>query len=371
MIIGVPKEIKNNENRVGLTPAGVYAFIEAGHEVRIEKDAGLGSFFMDEDYKEVGATIVESASEVWAVDMVMKVKEPIEPEYKYFRENLILFTYLHLAPEIELTKHLKEKKVTAIAYETITGKKGDLPLLAPMSEVAGRMATQIGAEYLQSIHGGRGILLSGVPGVSRANITVIGGGNAGTNAAKIAVGLGANVTIIDLNADRLRELEDIFGAKVQTLMSSPLNIKEAVEHSDLVIGAVLIPGAKAPTLVSEEVVKNMKPGSVIIDIAIDQGGIFATTDRITTHDNPTYTRHDVIHYAVANMPGAVPRTSTIALTNATLMYGLQIANLGAEEAAKRNPGLQEGFNVYKGYVTYKAVAESQDLPYTSIEELIK
>lgn len=371
MIIGIPKELKNNENRVGLTPSGVYAFVEAGHEVRVERGAGVGSFFTDEDYEEVGAKIYDNRSDVWAADMVVKVKEPIEEEYELFREGLILFTYLHLAPEVKLTKALKDKKVTAIAYETITGKKGDLPLLAPMSEVAGRMATQLGSEYLQSIKGGRGILLSGVPGVERGNITIIGGGNAGTNAAKIAIGLGAKVTIIDLDANRLRELEDIFGTSVQTLMSTPLNIKQAVEQSDLVIGAVLIPGAKAPTLVSEEVVKNMKAGSVIIDIAIDQGGIFETTDKITTHDDPTYVRHGVIHYAVANMPGAVPRTSTIALTNATLMYGLQIANLGPEEAAKRIPGLLQGFNVYDGHVTYQAVAEAQDIEYTPIETLIK
>lgn len=370
MIIGVPKEIKNNENRVGLTPDAAYAFVQAGHEVRIESDAGVGSFFTNEEYVEKGATIVSSAKEAWDVDMVVKVKEPLKEEFDFFKEDQIIFTYFHLAPEVDLTKALIDKKVTAIAYETIVDRFGGLPLLQPMSEVAGRMATQVAVENLSAIKGGRGILLAGVPGVDRGKVTIIGGGNAGTNAAKIAVGLGARVTILDLNPHRLRELDELFGDSVQTLMSTPMNIKKEVESSDVVIGSVLIPGAKAPVLVTEEMIKNMGDGSVVVDIAIDQGGNFETSDRITTHDDPTYVKHGAIHYTVANMPGAVPRTSTIALTNATLQYGLQIANLGAEEAAKRNAGLKEGFNVYKGHVTYKAVAEAQDLEYVEIDSLI-
>ena len=370
MIIGVPKEIKNNESRVGLTPAGVHAFVEAGHTVKVEKNAGAGSYFEDSDYVDAGAEIVENADAAWDADMVVKVKEPLAGEFGYFKENLILFTYLHLAPEIELTKALLEKNVVSIAYETIQAPDGSLPLLSPMSEVAGRMATQIGAEYLQKINGGKGILLSGVPGVSRGKVTIIGGGMAGTNAAKMAIGLGADVTILDLNPKRLRELDDLFGASVQTLMSSPLNIAQAVKESDLVIGAVLIPGAKAPRLVTEDMIKSMNAGSVIVDIAIDQGGIFETTDKVTTHDDPIYVKHEVVHYAVANMPGAVPRTSTIALTNATMNYGLQIANQGYREAARQNPVLLGGFNTYEGHVTYKAVAEAQNLEYTDIETLL-
>jgi len=370
MIIGVPKEIKNNESRVGLTPAGVHAFVESGHTVKVEKNAGAGSYFYDSDYVDAGAEIAETAAAAWDADMVVKVKEPLSGEFGYFKENLILFTYLHLAPEIELTKALLEKNVVSIAYETIQAPDGSLPLLSPMSEVAGRMATQIGAEYLQKINGGKGILLSGVPGVSRGKVTIIGGGMAGTNAAKMAIGLGADVTILDLNPKRLRELDDLFGASVQTLMSSPLNIEKAVKESDLVIGAVLIPGAKAPRLVTEDMIKSMSAGSVIVDIAIDQGGIFETTDKVTTHDDPTYVKHEVVHYAVANMPGAVPRTSTIALTNATMNYGLQIANKGYREAAKQNPVLLGGFNTYEGHVTYKAVAEAQNLEYTDIETLL-
>ncbi|WP_031544501.1 alanine dehydrogenase [Salinicoccus luteus] len=370
MKIGVPREIKNNESRVGLTPGGVHAFVEAGHTVLVEKNAGADSYFEDVDYTDAGAEIVDTAAEAWDVEMVVKVKEPLAEEYGYFKEEMILFTYLHLAPEKELTQALLEKKVTAIAYETIQLPDGSLPLLSPMSEVAGRMATQIGAEYLQKINGGKGILLSGVPGVSRGKVTIIGGGMAGTNAAKMAVGLGADVTILDLNPKRLRELDDLFGTSVQTLMSSPLNIAQAVKNSDLVIGAVLIPGARAPRLVTEEMIRSMNAGSVIVDIAIDQGGIFETTDKVTTHDDPIYFKHDVVHYAVANMPGAVPRTSTIALTNATMAYGLQIANKGYREAAKSNPSLLSGFNTLGGHVTYKAVAEAQNLEYKDVNELL-
>ncbi len=370
MRIGVPREIKNNENRVAMTPAGVVNLITSGHEVFIETNAGLGSNFTDEDYVTAGAKIVDTASEAWAMDMVMKVKEPLPSEYQYFREGLILFTYLHLAPEPELTKALTDNKVVGIAYETVQLPNGSLPLLTPMSEVAGRMSSQLGAQFLERPKGGKGILLAGVPGVSRGKVTIIGGGVAGTNAAKMAIGLGAQVTIIDLNPERLRQLDDIFGKDITTLMSNPLNIAEAVAQSDLVIGAVLIPGARAPKLVTEEMVKSMVPGSVIVDIAIDQGGIFETTDRITTHDDPTYVKHDVVHYAVANMPGAVPRTSTIALTNVTVPYAIQIANKGYKQACLDNEALLKGINTLNGYVTYKAVAESHELAYSDARTLL-
>ncbi|UOY91917.1 alanine dehydrogenase [Ectobacillus sp. JY-23] len=371
MRIGVPAEIKNNENRVAMTPAGVVHLIRNGHEVYIEAGAGIGSGFTDEQYVAAGATIVATAAEAWAMDMVMKVKEPIASEYGYFREGLILFTYLHLAPEPALTKALIEKKVTAIAYETVQASNGTLPLLTPMSEVAGRMSAQIGAQFLEKPEGGKGILLGGVPGVNRGKVTIIGGGVAGTNAAKVAIGLGAEVTIIDLNPDRLRQLDDIFGHQVTTLISNPYNIAEAVKTSDLVIGAVLIPGAKAPKLVTEEMIQSMEPGSVVVDIAIDQGGIFETTDRITTHDEPTYVKHGVVHYAVANMPGAVPRTSTIALTNVTVPYAVQIANKGYERACLENKALLSGINTLNGYVTYQAVAEAHGLQYADAAELLQ
>ncbi|WP_404404297.1 alanine dehydrogenase [Jeotgalibacillus malaysiensis] len=370
MRVGIPREIKNNENRVAITPSGVYHFVNQGHEVLVEDGAGLGSGFTNEDYTAAGAQITPTAAEAWSCEMVMKVKEPIASEYGYFSEGLILFTYLHLAPEPELTKALIDNKVVSIAYETVQLPNGSLPLLTPMSEVAGRMSTQIGAQFLEKIHGGMGILLAGVPGVARGKVTVIGGGVAGTNAAKMAVGLGADVTILDLNPERLRQLDDLFGKDVTTLMSNPLNIAESVAESDLVIGAVLIPGAKAPKLVSEEMIKAMKPGAVVVDIAIDQGGIFETTDKITTHDNPTYTKNGVVHYAVANMPGAVPRTSTIALTNVTVPYGIQIANKGYRQACIDNEALMSGINTLDGFVTYNAVAEAHGLEYASVRELL-
>lgn len=370
MIIGVPKEIKNNENRVAITPAGVMSFVQAGHTVLVEKDAGIGSGFTNEDYANAGAQIIEQAQDIWEkADMIMKVKEPLPSEYGYFRPGLILFTYLHLAAEPELTRALKEKGVTAIAYETVQVGR-TLPLLTPMSEVAGRMAAQIGAQFLEKPKGGKGILLGGVPGVSRGKVTIIGGGTVGTNAAKVAVGLGADVTIIDLNADRLRELDDIFGHQITTLMSNPMNIAQAVAESDLVIGAVLIPGAKAPKLVTEEMIKAMKPGSVIVDVAIDQGGIVETSDRVTTHDNPTYVKHGVVHYAVANMPGAVPRTSTLALTNVTIPYALQIANKGVQQAILDNPALKLGVNIANGEITYEAVARDLGYNYVPVEEAL-
>ncbi|MDX8362035.1 alanine dehydrogenase [Cytobacillus sp. IB215316] len=370
MIIGVPKEIKNNENRVAITPAGVVALTNAGHSVLVETNAGVGSGFTNEDYKTSGAQIIDSALKVWdSADMIMKVKEPLPSEYNYFREGLILFTYLHLAAEPELARALVDKKVTAIAYETVEVNR-TLPLLTPMSEVAGRMSSQIGAQFLEKPKGGKGILLGGVPGVSRGKVTVIGGGVVGTNAAKIAAGLGADVTIIDLSPERLRQLDDLFGNSIQTLMSNPLNIAEAVRESDLVIGAVLIPGAKAPKLVTEDMVATMKPGSVIVDVAIDQGGIFETVDHITTHDNPTYTKHGVVHYAVANMPGAVPRTSTIALTNVTVPYALQIANKGVGKAIADNTSLKLGVNVANGSVTYEAVAKDLGYEYISVDQAL-
>lgn len=371
MKIGVPKEIKNNENRVAMTPSGVLTLKTAGHEVFIETGAGLKSGFTDEDYSREGAIVVATAKEAWLADMVMKVKEPLEEEFGYFREGLILFTYLHLAAEPALTKALIDNKVVAIAYETVQLPNNTLPLLSPMSEVAGRMATQIGAQYLEQIHGGKGVLLGGVPGVSRGKVTIIGGGIAGTNAARVAIGMGAQVTVIDLSVDRLRQLEELFGTDIQTLASNPYNIAVSVKDSDLVVGAVLIPGSRAPKLVSEEMIKSMSPGSVLVDIAIDQGGIFETSDRITTHDNPIYEKHGVVHYAVANMPGAVPYTSTMALTNMTVPYALQIANKGYVQACLDNEPLSKGINILDGHVTYKAVAEDLGYAYKPVYELLE
>ncbi|MEW9670417.1 alanine dehydrogenase [Ammoniphilus sp. 3BR4] len=370
MIIGVPKEIKNNENRVGMTPAGVTAFNKSGHEVWIETGAGLGSGFADNDYEAAGAKIVSTAKEAWSAEMVVKVKEPLPEEYGYFREGLILYTYLHLAPEAALTKALVDNKVIAIAYETIQLENGALPLLTPMSEVAGRMSIQIGAQFLEKSKGGKGVLLGGVPGVSPAEVVIVGGGIVGTNAAKMAVGLGASVTLLDINPDRLRQLDDQFQGRLKTLVSNSYNIAEAVKKADLLVGAVLIPGARAPRLVTEEMVKTMQPGSVIVDVAIDQGGSIETIDRITTHSEPTYEKHGVIHYAVANMPGAVARTSTIALTNVTVPYGIQIANKGYRQAALENKALAKGFNVMEGQVTYKSVAEAHGYTYSPIDELL-
>lgn len=370
MRIGIPKEIKNNESRVAITPSGVMQLIHHNHEVFVETGAGLGSGFTNEAYQKAGATIVNEAKDAWSMEMVMKVKEPIPSEYHYFREGLILFTYLHLAPEPELTKHLVEKKVVSIAYETVELSDRSLPLLTPMSEVAGKMSTQIGAQFLERPNGGKGMLLGGVPGVKRSKVTIIGGGVSGTNAAKIAVGFGADVTILDVSAERLRQLEDIFGNSITTLMSNQYNIEESVKNADLVIGAVLIPGAKAPKLVTEQMVQQMEKGSVIVDIAIDQGGIFETIDRITTHDNPTYEKHGVIHYAVANMPGAVPQTSTMALTNVTVPYAIEIADKGYRQACLGNPALLKGINTLAGYVTYKAVAEAHSVQYENASVLL-
>ena len=370
IVVGVPKEIKNNENRVALTPGGAGMLLTAGHQVFVETGAGVGSGFGDEDYVREGAVIVADAAEVWALsDMIMKVKEPLPAEYGYFREGQMLFTYLHLAAAGDLAEHLLSKKVTGIAYETIQLPNGSLPLLTPMSEVAGRMSVQIGAHFLEKFYGGRGILLGGVPGVPPADVIILGGGIVGTNAAKMALGLGANVVIIERSADRMRALDDIFGGRLRTLMSNPHNIASAVQKADLLIGAVLIPGARAPRLVTEAMVQSMKPGAVIVDVAVDQGGSIETIDRVTTHSNPTYEKHGVLHYAVANMPGAVPRTSTLGLTNVTIPYAMELANKGFTEAVAANYALQLGVNTYKGSITHPAVAEALGMPYVKLSDL--
>ncbi len=370
MIVGLPKEIKDNEYRVGLTPAGVRALTDAGHKVVVERGAGEGSGFENELYERAGATMLESPDEVWAQgEMIVKVKEPIAPEYPRMREGQLLFTYLHLAPDHELTRQLLERKVTGVAYETITDRRGTLPLLTPMSEVAGRMAIQVGATYLEKMMGGRGILLGGVPGVPAARVVIIGGGVVGTNAAKIAVGMGAHVTIIDNNLDRLRELDDIFLSKISTLASSAYMIHDAISDADLIVGAVLVPGAAAPKLVTRGMLKDVPNGAVIVDVAVDQGGCIETTHP-TTHSEPTYYVEGVLHYCVANMPGAVPRTSTFALTNATLPYALKLANRGFMHAIGSDPGLKAGVNTYAGRLTYEAVATAQGLDYTPLDEMI-
>lgn len=371
LIIGVPKEIKDNENRVAMTPGGVRSFLRGDHRVLVEAGAGIGSGFTDEDYRSAGAEICQDARDVWArADMVMKVKEPLPAEYLYFRENLILFTYLHLAPEPELTKALMSSGVIAIAYETIQLPDRSLPLLTPMSEVAGRMAVQIGAQFLERPHGGKGILLGAVPGVLPGSVVIIGGGIVGTNAARMALGTGADVTILDVNPDRLRALDDQFQGRLHTLMSNEFNIEQAVRGADLLIGAVLIPGSRAPKLVSAEMVQQMSKGAVIVDVAIDQGGSIETIDHVTTHSHPIYEKYGVIHYAVANMPGAVPRTSTLALTNVTLAYALLLANKGYRAAIRSNAALAKGVNILQGKVTYEAVARGLNLDYTPLEDVL-
>ena len=370
MIVGLPKEVKDNEYRVGLVPAGVKALTAGRHSVLVETSAGDGSGISDAEYITAGAVIVSSAEEVWSqAEMIVKVKEPIASEYKFLREGLILYTYLHLAPARELTQALLKGGVTGVAYETITNDQGHLPLLTPMSEVAGRMSIQVGATYLEKINGGRGVLLGGVPGVGPGRVTIIGGGVVGINAAKIAVGFGAAVIIIDRELERLRYLDDIFGSRIRTLASNPYTIAESVAASDLVIGAVLVPGAAAPKLVTREMLRVMPRGSVIVDVAVDQGGCIETT-KPTTHSQPTYYVENVLHYGVTNMPGAVPRTSTFALTNATLPLALRLAKHGVVEAIKRDPHLKNGVNTYKGKATYEAVALDQGLEYTPIDQLL-
>lgn len=370
MIIGVAKEIKNNENRVALTPAGTFALKKAGHTVLIEENAGIGSGFSNESYKEAGAQIIADKKALFdQSEMLMKVKEPLAAEYDLFHEGQILFTYLHLAPEPELTKALLAKKVIGIAYETIERNR-TLPLLTPMSEVAGRMAVQVGASSLEKPNGGKGILLGGVPGVESAQVVIVGGGVVGTNAAKMALGMGARVAILDKSLARLAYLDDIFGGRVTTVMSNSYNIATWAKKADLLIGSVLIPGKKAPKLITEEMVKTMEAGSVIVDVAIDQGGSVETVDRATTHSDPTYVKHGVVHYSVANIPGAVARTSTFALTNATLDYALQIAGKGWKQALKDDAGLAKGLNVFAGKVTFPGVAEAHGLAYTPVADVL-
>src|SRR5215831_2893926 len=360
MIIGVPKEVKDHESRVGIVPSGVKALTEAGHTVLVETKAGDLSSLPDTEYKGAGAQIVGSARDVWSrADMVVKVKEPLESEFQYLRDGLVLFTYLHLAPLPELTEALLKKKVTGIAYETIRDRNNTLPLLTPMSEVAGRMSVQVGASYLEKERGGRGVLLGGVPGVPPAQVTIIGAGIVGTNAAKIALGMGAIVTMIDVNLHRLREIDDIFNGRIYTLASNSYSISKSAQHADLVIGGVLIPGASAPKLVTRSMVAKMKPGAVIVDVAIDQGGCIETAHP-TTHSDPAYVVDGVVHYCVTNMPAAVPHTSTLALTNATFPYVMKLAQMGPAKAIKADDGIREGVNTFKGHVTYAAVAQSQN-----------
>lgn len=366
MIIGVPKEIKDNEYRVAMTPAGVRQVIQYGHTVLVEQGAGEGSRFTDAQYAEVGARIVTTAADAWGAEMVVKVKEPIPVEYGYLRSDLVLFTYLHLAAEEKLTLAMLDSGVMGIAYETVEAPDGSLPLLTPMSEVAGRMAVQVGAYYLERPHLGRGILLGGVAGVPGANVVVIGGGVVGTNAAHIALGMDANVTILDTNLDRLRFLEHVLHGRLTTLASNSYNIAEVVQTADLVIGGVLIKGARAPKLVTREMLPTMRDGSVIVDVAVDQGGCVETI-HATTHSNPTYIVDGVVHYGVANMPGAVPRTSTLALSNATLPYVVKLAELGPQAALAADPGFAKGLNTFAGKLTYAAVAEAFGLAYTPYE----
>lgn len=369
MIIGVPREIKNNENRVAMTPAGVYSLCKAGHQVYVETHAGEGSGFMDYEYAEAGACIV-SAEEVFAkANLIVKVKEYLESEYHYLREDQIVFTYLHIAANKPFADALIDSRTTAIAYETVESNR-TLPLLTPMSEVAGRMAVQIGANMLQKANGGRGLLLGGVPGVMPAEVVIVGGGKVGLNAAKIACGLGANVQVFEVNAERMAYIDDISNGVIHTIYNNEYNLRNALKTADLVIGAVLIPGAKAPKLVTEEMVKMMKEGSAIVDVAIDQGGCIETCDHVTTHDDPTFVKHGVLHYSVANMPGAVPRTSTIALSNATLPYIMKLAEKGLD-ALKQDAGFMKGLNTHAGYYTCKAVADALDGEYKDPEMILK
>ena len=368
MIIGVPKEIKNNENRVALTPAGVAEFKKNGHTVYVQTQAGAGSGFSDEEYEKAGASILSNIEETYTIaDMICKVKEPIASEYPLIKENQLLFTYFHFASSEELTHAMIERKAICLAYETVEKKDRSLPLLVPMSEVAGRMAIQEGAKYLEKPMGGRGILLGGVAGVKPANVLVLGGGIVGTQAAKMAAGLGANVTIMDVSLPRLRYLEDVMPANVDTVMSNEYNIREAIKVSDLIIGAVLIPGAKAPHLITRAMLKEMRPGTVLVDVAVDQGGCIETC-RPTTHEDPTFEIDGIVHYCVANMPGAVPYTSTLALTNATLPYAIQLANKGWKKACAENEELMKGLNVICGEIVYKGVSDAWGMELTNVKK---
>lgn len=371
MVIGVPREVKDNESRVAMTPAGAHTLVRAGHQVVLETAAGAGSGFADADYQAAGATVVQTAAEAWqSAELLMKVKEPLPVEYGYFRSGLTLFTYLHLAAEPALSDALVQSGMLAIAYETVQLADGSLPLLVPMSEVAGRMSIQIGAHFLEKAHGGRGELLGGVPGVPPARVVIVGGGTVGTGAARIAIGMGADVTILDANVARLRHLDDVFGARLRTVVSNAYNLHAHIAGSDLLIGSVLIPGARAPKLITAEMVQTMNSGAVIVDVAIDQGGSIETIDRVTTHSHPVYEKFGVLHYAVANMPGAVPRTSTIALTNVTIPYALHLANLGPLAALRSDPALANGVNVCNGHITYRAVAEALARTFTSLTDAV-
>ncbi|MGE1062234.1 alanine dehydrogenase [Megasphaera paucivorans] len=370
MIVGTVKEIKDNEFRIGLTPAGCHALKTAGHTVLVEKGAGEGSGFSDAIYKEAGATLLSKREVFDQSDMIVKVKEPLPPEYDMFHPGQILFTYLHLAPEPALTKALLNHQVVGIAYETIRDRNNTLPLLSPMSRVAGRMSVQLGAQYLEKQYGGKGVVLGGVPGTEPGQVVIIGGGTVGTNAAKMAVGLGAKVAVLDMNPERLAYLDDMFGGRVETIVSNSYITAQWVKKADLLVSCILIPGAMTPKVVTEAMVKTMEPGSVIVDVAIDQGGGVETCDKITTHTDPIYIKHGVIHYAVANIPGAVPRTSTIALTNSTLPYALSIANKGWKKALQDDPGLAKGLNTVDGKVTFKAVSDALNLDYTPVEHIL-
>ncbi|MBK6520572.1 MAG: alanine dehydrogenase [Polyangiaceae bacterium] len=369
MLIGVPKEIKTREYRVGMTPAGVRSLVAHGHKVIVEKNAGEGSGISDDKFVRAGATIVDTAADAWSADMVVKVKEPLKQEYGFFRKDLILYTYLHLAAEPELTRELAAKGVAGVAYETIELPDGTLPLLKPMSEVAGRMSVQVGATCLEKAHGGKGVLLGGVPGTRRGRVVILGGGVVGKSAATIAIGMGAQVTLLDVRADVMAYLEDVFGGAIETLYSNAENIEQLVMRADLVIGAVLVTGAKAPKLVTRELISKMEKGSAVVDVAVDQGGCIETC-RPTTHDNPTYEVDGVVHYCVANMPGAVSHTSTWALTNVTIPYAVKLANQGVVAAAKADRGLLLGLNTFGGQITYKGVADAHGLEYVAIEKAL-
>ena len=369
MIIGLPKEIKDNEYRVAVIPGGVRQLVDSGHEVLVEAGAGEGSGFSDDEYSWGGARIVERGNEVWTVDLIVKVKEPQPSEYEFMRPGLTLFTYLHLAAEKDLTLAMIKHGVTGIAYETVEEANGSLPLLTPMSEVAGRMAVQVGAQYLEKKNGGRGKLLSGVPGVRPADVTILGAGVVGTNATQIALGMGASVIVLDIDADRLRYLDQVLHGRLSTMSANPYNIAEAVKRADLLIGAVLVKGAKAPCLVTREMIRRMEPGSVVVDVAVDQGGC-CDTIYATSHSDPVYVVDGVLHYGVTNMPGAVPRTSTYALSNATLPYLMKLTGEGISQTTKNDPVLAKGVNIYKGKVTYEAVAEALDLEYTQLSSLL-
>ncbi len=368
MIIGLPKEIKDNEYRVAMTPGAVQQVAQGGHNAVVESGAGQASGFADDEYRQAGATIAADAKEVWEADLVVKVKEPQPSEFDFMHPGLVLFTYLHLAAEKELTLEMVKRQVTGIAYETVETRDGKLPLLTPMSQVAGRMAVQVGSQYLEKTHGGRGKLLGGIPGVRPSDVTILGAGIVGTHAAQIAIGMGAHVMLLDIDAGRLEYLEQVLSGRLTTLSANPVNIAEAVRRADLLIGAVLIKGARAPRLVTRKMIQTMQPGSVVVDVSVDQGGCVETT-RPSTHSDPTYVVDGVIHYGVTNMPGAVPRTSTYALSNATLPYVMKIVRQGLPDAARRDPALHKGINVHQGRITYRAVAEAHGLAYDALEAM--